>query len=139
LHCRPKSTATKGEDLARVIAVANQKGGVGKTTTAINLSASIALAEKPILLIDADPQGNTTTGIGFQKDPSRRTLYNALSLRGPLTKGMRKTQVEGLDLIPSDRNLAGAAVERATAENCEYRLKDQIQQVRCYYAFIIAH
>jgi len=123
--------------LARVIAVANQKGGVGKTTTAINLSASIALAEKPILLIDADPQGNTTTGIGFQKDPSRRTLYHALSLGEPLSTVIIKTQVEGLDLIPSDRNLAGAAIELATAENREHRLKELIQQIRSDYAFII--
>ena len=123
--------------MARVIAVANQKGGVGKTTTAINLSASIALAEKPILLIDADPQGNTTTGIGFQKDPSRRTLYHALSLGEPLSTVIIKTQVEGLDLIPSDRNLAGAAIELATAENREHRLKELIQQIRSDYAFII--
>lgn len=123
--------------MARVIAVANQKGGVGKTTTAINLSASIALAEKPILLIDADPQGNTTTGLGFRKDPSRRTLYHALSMGESLSKIIIKTQVEGLDLIPSDKNLAGAAVELATAENREYRLKELIQQVRSDYAFII--
>jgi len=137
LHCRPKSTATKGEHLARVIAVANQKGGVGKTTTAINLSASIALAEKPILLIDADPQGNTTTGLGFRKDPSRRTLYHAISMGESLSRIIIKTQVEGLDLIPSDKNLAGAAVELATAENREYRFKELIQQIRSDYAFII--
>ena len=130
LNCRPKSTATKGEHLARVIAVANQKGGVGKTTTAINLSASIALAEKPILLIDADPQGNTTTGLGFRKDPSRRTLYHALSMGENLSRIIIKTQVEGLDLIPSDKNLAGAAVELATAENREYRFKELMQQIR---------
>jgi chromosome partitioning protein len=123
--------------LARVIAVANQKGGVGKTTTAINLSASIAVQEKPILLIDADPQGNATTGLGFQKDPSRRTLYHALSLGEALSKIILKTQVDGLDLIPSDRNLAGASVELASAENREYRLKAIIEQLRADYSFII--
>ncbi len=123
--------------MARVIAVANQKGGVGKTTTAINLSASVAASEKPILLIDSDPQGNSTTGLGFQKDPSRRTLYHALSLGESLSKIILKTQVEGLDLIPSDRNLAGAAIELASAENREYRFKDLIEQVRSDYAFII--
>ena len=123
--------------MARVIAVANQKGGVGKTTTAINLSASIAVQEKPILLIDADPQGNTTTGLGFQKDPSRRTLYHALSLGESLGKIILKTQVDGLDLIPSDKNLAGAAVELASAENREYRLKEIIEQIRSNYSFII--
>jgi len=123
--------------LARVIAVANQKGGVGKTTTAINLSASVAASEKPILLIDSDPQGNSTTGLGFQKDPSRRPLYHALSLGESLSKIILKTPVEGLDLIPSDRNLAGAAIELASAENREYRFKDLIEQVRSDYAFII--
>jgi chromosome partitioning protein len=127
----------QGDGLARVIAVANQKGGVGKTTTAINLSASIAAAEKPILLIDSDPQGNTTTGLGFQKDPSRRTLYHALSLGENLSKIVMKTQVEGLDLIPSDKNLAGAVVELANAENREYRFKELIEPLRSDYAFII--
>jgi chromosome partitioning protein len=127
----------QGDGLARVIAVANQKGGVGKTTTAINLSASIAAAEKPILLIDSDPQGNTTTGLGFQKDPSRRTLYHALSLGENLSKIVIKTQVEGLDLIPSDKNLAGAVVELANAENREYRFKELIEPLRSDYAFII--
>jgi chromosome partitioning protein len=117
--------------------VANQKGGVGKTTTAINLSASIAVAEKPILLIDSDPQGNSTTGLGFQKDPSRRTLYHALALGEPLSNIILKTQVEGLDLIPSDKNLVGAAVELASMENREYRLKELVKQVRPNYPFII--
>ena len=110
--------------MARVIAVANQKGGVGKTTTAINLSASIAAAEKPILLIDSDPQGNSTTGLGFQKDPSRRTLYHALALGENLSTIILKTQVEGLDLIPADKNLAGAAEEL-------------VEQIRPDYSFII--
>ena len=123
--------------MARVIAVANQKGGVGKTTTAINLSASIAATEKPILLIDSDPQGNSTTGLGFQKDPSRRTLYHALALGENLSKIILKTQVEGLDLIPSDKNLAGAAVELATTENREHRFKDLVEQIRPDYSFII--
>jgi chromosome partitioning protein len=123
--------------LARVIAVANQKGGVGKTTTAINLSASIAATEKPILLIDSDPQGNSTTGLGFQKDPSRRTLYHALALGEDLTKIILKTQVEGLYLLPSDKNLAGAAVELATAENREHRFTDLVEKIRPDYSFII--
>jgi chromosome partitioning protein len=109
--------------LARVIAVANQKGGVGKTTTAVNLAASLAAGERHTLLIDSDPQGNTTTAIGFPKDPARRTLYNALSLGEPLDRIIQKTQVDGLDLIPSDKNLVGAAVELVSAENREFRLK----------------
>ena len=123
--------------MARVIAVANQKGGVGKTTTAINLSASIAAAEKHTLLIDSDPQGNSTTGLGFQKDPSRKTLYHALALGESFSKIVLKTQVEGLDIIPSDKNLVGAALELAEAENREYRFKRLIEEIRANYSFII--
>jgi chromosome partitioning protein len=120
----------EGTLLARVIAIANQKGGVGKTTTAINLSASLAVAEQRTLLIDSDPQGNTTTGIGFPKDPSRRTLYHALVMNEPFDRIVMKTQVEGLDLIPSDKNLAGAAVELISADQREFRLKEIIEKIR---------
>jgi chromosome partitioning protein len=123
--------------LARVISIANQKGGVGKTTTAINLSASLAASERRALLIDSDPQANTTTGIGFPKDPARRTLYNALILDEPLSRIIAKTQVDGLDLIPSDKNLAGAAIELVSAENREFKLKKIIEQVRGDYDYII--
>ena len=123
--------------MGRVIAVANQKGGVGKTTTAINLSASLALSEQRTLLIDCDPQGNTTSGLGFPKDPARRTLYNILMLGEPLEKIILKTQIDGLDLIPADKNLVGAEVELVAAEDREYHLKKVIQQVKDSYAFIV--
>jgi len=123
--------------LGRVIAIANQKGGVGKTTTAINLSASLALSEKHTLLIDCDPQGNTTAGIGFPKDPARRTLYNALMLAEPLERVILKTQIDGLDLIPADKNLVGAEVELVAAENREYQLKRILQPVRDNYEYIV--
>jgi chromosome partitioning protein len=123
--------------LGRIIAIANQKGGVGKTTTAINLSASLALSEQRTLLIDCDPQGNTTAGIGFPKDPARRTLYNALILGEPLDKIILKTQIEGLDLLPADKNLVGAEVELVSAEAREYQLKKLLEQVKDSYTYII--
>lgn len=131
------STRNCGGALAKIIAIANQKGGVGKTTTAVNLSASLAASERPTLLVDSDPQGNATTAIGFGKDPARRTLYHALSLGEPLDRIILKTQVEGLDLIPSDKNLVGSAVELVSAENREYRLKQILDRVRENYAYII--
>ena len=114
---------TRGSSLGRIIAIANQKGGVGKTTTAINLAASLAAAEQRTLLIDCDPQSNTTAGIGFPKDPARRSLYNALILGESTDRIIQKTQVDGLDLLPADKNLVGAAVELVAAENREFHLK----------------
>jgi chromosome partitioning protein len=123
--------------LGRIIAIANQKGGVGKTTTAINLSASLAIAEQRTLVVDCDPQSNTTGGLGFPKDPSRRTLYHALILNEPLDRILVRTQVDGLDLIPADKNLVGAAVELVGAEKREYCLKRILDPIRTDYTFVI--
>jgi chromosome partitioning protein len=123
--------------LARVIAIANQKGGVGKTTTAVNLAASLASSEKRTLLIDSDPQGNATSALGFPKDPSRRTLYQALILGEPVERVTIDANVDLLDLIPSDKNLVGAAVELISMEDREYRLKQIIQPLREKYDFIL--
>jgi chromosome partitioning protein len=123
--------------LARIIAISNQKGGVGKTTTAVNLGASLAVAEKRTLVVDCDPQANTTSALGFPKDPARRTLYQSLVLDESLDRITLRTQVDGLDIVPSDKNLVGAAVELVSAERREYRLKEVLQGARNQYEFIL--
>ena len=126
-----------GDPLARIIAIANQKGGVGKTTTAVNLGASLAASDQKTLIIDCDPQGNATSALGFPKDPARRTLYQSLILDEPIERITLDAQVEGLDLLPSDKNLVGAAVELVNMENREYRLKAAISGIRERYAYIL--
>ena len=123
--------------MARIIAIANQKGGVGKTTTAVNLGASLAAAEQRTLVIDSDPQGNTTSALGFPKDPARRTLYQALILDEPLERITLDAKIDFLELIPSDKNLVGAALELVSMENREYRLKAILNRVREKYAYIL--
>jgi chromosome partitioning protein len=123
--------------LARIISIANQKGGVGKTTTAVNLGASLAASEQRTLVIDCDPQGNTTSALGFPKDPARRTLYQALMLGEPIERVTIDAQVEGLDLIPSDKNLVGASVELVSMEDREYKLKALLNPIREKYKFIL--
>jgi chromosome partitioning protein len=131
------SLSFRSQNLARVIAITNQKGGVGKTTTTVNLGASLAASEKRTLIIDSDPQGNTTSALGFPKDPARRTLYQALILEEALDRIIIDAQVEGLDLIPADKNLVGAAVELVSMENREYRLKSIIRETKEKYDFVI--
>jgi len=123
--------------LARVIAIANQKGGVGKTTTAVNLGASLAASEKNTLLIDTDPQANATSALGFPRDPARRTLYQTLVLGEPIDRITIDAKMDQLDLIPSDKNLVGAAVELVSMENREYRLRDAIASTRDKYEYIL--
>jgi chromosome partitioning protein len=123
--------------LSRVIAVVNQKGGVGKTTTAVNLAAGLALAERRTLLIDLDPQGNATTGLGVDKNSLRKTIYHVLLEGFPIQEVVQSTALPFLSLAPSDMDLVGAEIELVMVENRERRLDATISQIRGEYRYII--
>jgi chromosome partitioning protein len=123
--------------MGRVIAVANQKGGVGKTTTAINLAASFAAAEVNTLLIDCDPQSNATSGLGLAKDPERVSTYHLLLGAASGEEALATTNLEQLWLIPSHKNLIGANFELVEAERREYRLRDAIAPLRDRFQYIV--
>lgn len=123
--------------MGRVIAIANQKGGVGKTTTAINLSACLAEAGQKVLVIDIDPQGNTTSGLGVMKDDIDKTVYEVMLQEIELTDAIIKNIFDNLDIVPSNVNLAGAEIDLIDVDDREYILKNEIAKVKEQYDYII--
>jgi len=122
--------------VGRIIAVANQKGGVGKTTTAVNLTASLAAAERKVLAVDADPQGNLTSGLGRKVRDRRPSLYEVLIEQRPMEDVVVGTDLEHLSLVPSDRNLTGAEVELVPLLAREYRLKEALAPIAARYDYV---
>ena len=123
--------------MARIIGIANQKGGVGKTTTAINLAASLAVLEKKTLLVDADPQANSTTGVGFDLHNITKSLYDCMVNDTPARDTVLKTEIPHLDLIPSHIDLVGAEIEMINYPSRESVLKNVLQDIRNDYEFIV--
>ena len=123
--------------MSRIIAIANQKGGVGKTTTVINLSASLAEAGKKVMTVDMDPQGNTSSGLGLDKDKLKNTVYQLLIGECKLEDCRQKSAMKGVSVLPSTVHLAGAEVELIGAPRAQFILKDELEKVKSQYDYIL--
>jgi chromosome partitioning protein len=119
-----------------VIAMVNQKGGVGKTTTAINVAAQLAEGKASVLLVDLDPQGNATSGLGVAKEQAKQTTYDVLCKEVPLVDALHETHVAQLYVLPANANLAGAEVELVNRENREFALQQVLQSAKYDYIII---
>ena len=128
----------KGEyNMGRIIAIANQKGGVGKTTTAINLSACLAEKGKKVLAVDIDPQGNMTSGLGLEKEAVDKTIYDLMIGDASIDDVIYKEVIENLDILPTDINLSGAEIELIGTDNKEFIIRNEVHKVKDQYDFII--